>query len=104
VIAGLSGGFLYLVADSATTGARVSVKEHQVEYFRRIEKMELKVPGLVGFGISNHETFRVACEFSRGAIIGSAFISVLSQDGPLEEKIGRFLNSVRNDTASEIRA
>jgi tryptophan synthase alpha chain len=104
VIAGLSGGFLYLVADSSTTGARLSVQGHQVEYFRRINEMKLTVPGLVGFGISNHDTFQVACEHSHGAIIGSAFISILSQEGLLEDKIGKFLGSVRNGPASDIRA
>ena len=30
-IAGLTGGFLYLVADASTTGAKASVQDHQVE-------------------------------------------------------------------------
>ncbi len=59
---------------------------------------------LIGFGISNHETFQVACEHSHGAIIGSAFISILSQEGLLEDKIGKFLGSVRNGPSSDIRA
>jgi tryptophan synthase alpha chain len=77
-IAGLSRGFIYLVADAATTGARDSVTDHQLDYFRRIEQMDLPLPALVGFGISNRETFQAACRHSRGAIIGSAFIRALS--------------------------
>ena len=94
-IARLSGGFLYLVADASTTGAKSSVKGHQVDYFRRIGKMDLQLPGLVGFGISNHETFKVACAHARGAIIGSAFIRMLGEEGPGEEKIGNFIRMIR---------
>jgi tryptophan synthase alpha chain len=95
-ITGLSGGFLYLVADAATTGARALVKGHQVDYFRRIREMELPLPGLVGFGISSHETFRAACEYASGAIIGSAFIEMLGRGDPLEESIGSFIRVIRS--------
>ena len=90
----LSGGFLYLVSDASTTGARSSVKEYQLEYFRRIEAMHLELPTLVGFGISNHETFMAASSHARGAIIGSAFIGMLSEEGGLDEKIGRFVRAI----------
>lgn len=94
-IARLSGGFLYMVADASTTGAREKLGDHQVEYFRRIQQMDLPVPGLVGFGISNRDAFRKACEFSRGAIIGSAFLKALSGPGPLEKKISDFVNFIK---------
>ena len=32
----------------------------QLDYFDRIKKMKLKNPYLIGFGISNHETFATA--------------------------------------------
>ncbi len=94
-IAGLSGGFLYMVADAATTGVRDRIGEHQVEYFERIRNMNLPVPGLIGFGISTHETFSTACRYARGGIIGSAFIRSLGEGGTLEEKTGRFISSIR---------
>jgi tryptophan synthase alpha chain len=97
-IAGLTGGFLYLVAEASTTGARTSVGEHQLEYFRRIREMDLGVPCLVGFGISSQETFSAACAYSEGAIIGSAFINMLSGSGTLDEKIGSFLSGIRKGT------
>jgi tryptophan synthase alpha chain len=95
-IAVLSGGFLYMVADAATTGARDLVTGPQVEYFRRMSEMKLPLPLLAGFGISNHETFQKACEYSRGAIIGSAFLKALSGEGDLDRKIKNFLGSVIN--------
>lgn len=94
-IARLSGGFLYMVADSSTTGARTGVKDHQLEYFRRVESMELDIPRLVGFGIFDNETFRTACSHAGGAIIGSAFIRMLEEEGFSEEKIEGFIRMVR---------
>ena len=96
-IAGLSGGFLYLVADAATTGARNTLEEHQVEYFRRIRDMDLGLPGLVGFGISNRETFLAACRYARGAIIGSAFVRAMGKaDQPsLDQKVLQFMGEIR---------
>ena len=96
-IAGLSGGFLYLVADAATTGARNTLEEHQVEYFRRIRDMDLGLPGLVGFGISNRETFLAACRYARGAIIGSAFVRAMGEAGQpsLDQKVSQFMGEIR---------
>jgi tryptophan synthase alpha chain len=94
-IARLSGGFLYMVADSSTTGARTAVKDHQLEYFRRIQSMQLNIPRLVGFGISDQKAFLAACSFANGAIIGSAFIRMLEEEGFSEEKIAEFIQKIR---------
>ena len=95
-ITSLSGGFLYLVADASTTGAKSTIGQHQIDYFQRIKDMNLPVPGLIGFGISNHETFRTACMHARGAIIGSAFIREIGKKGTLEKKVEDFIRSIRN--------
>jgi tryptophan synthase alpha chain len=84
-----------MVADAATTGARDTIGTHQVEYFDRIHGMKLPVPGLIGFGISNRETFETACSHARGAIIGSAFIEAIGKEGPLEMKVKQFLELIR---------
>jgi len=94
-IAGLTDGFLYMVADAATTGKRDAISDSQRAYFSRIRKMDLPVPALIGFGISTHETFTVACRYARGAIIGSAFIRMLGEEGSSQESIGRFLRQIR---------
>ena len=39
--------------------------------------MNLKSKLLIGFGISNKDTFNDAVNYSKGAIIGSAFIKFL---------------------------
>ncbi len=96
-IAALSEGFLYLVAEASTTGARDSVGDHQREYFQRLQEMNLPVPGLIGFGISNRETFLTACSYARGAIIGSAFIRALGENNSLtlEERVEKFIRGIR---------
>ena len=77
----VSSGFIYMVSSASVTGAQSSFGNTQEAYFRRIAAMQLQTPLVVGFGISNAETFRAATRFSRGAIIGSAFIQFLKKKG-----------------------
>ena len=99
-IAALSDGFLYVVAAASTTGTRKSVGDEQRSYFQRLKEMKLPVPGLIGFGISNRETFLTACSYARGAIIGSAFIKAIG--GPdslsLEDGVKQFIKEIRGST------
>ncbi|MNF17200.1 tryptophan synthase subunit alpha [compost metagenome] len=55
--------------------------------------MKLKNPQIVGFGINNAETFNQATEFAKGAIIGSAFITHLKENGT--GKIEQFVKAIR---------
>lgn len=87
-------GFTYMVSSSSTTGAKSGVQEGQIDYFNRIKNMGLSNPRLIGFGISNHETFAHACKYADGAIIGSAFINQLSKDAS-EQGIKNFINSIK---------
>jgi tryptophan synthase alpha chain len=75
----LSRGFIYMVSSASITGAKDGISEAQLAYFNRINNMQLKNPRLIGFGISNHDTFITACKYASGAIIGSAFIRALSE-------------------------
>lgn len=102
VIDSLSSGFIYMVSNSSITGAKTGISEKQLSYFNRINNLNLKNPRLIGFGISNHETFTTACQYSNGAIIGSAFIRAIGKEGNLENKIGEFVDSVLNkETATK---
>lgn len=89
-----STGFLYIVAASSTTGAKKGFQEYQIEYFNRLKKLELKNPTLIGFGISNHESYQEACNYANGVIIGSAFIHALNEEGELKEKINNFVKGI----------
>ncbi|MGG5485563.1 tryptophan synthase subunit alpha [Gaetbulibacter sp. PBL-D1] len=76
----VSNGFIYMVSSASTTGAKTGFGEEQLNYFKRINDMALKNPQVVGFGISNTETFMQATTYAKGAIIGSAFIKHLNQN------------------------
>lgn len=91
-----SSGFIYMVSSASTTGAKAQVSDDQEAYFGRIKAMNLKNPTLIGFGISNKETFEKASANANGAIIGSAFIKAISQEGDLNKNIDEFVNSVIN--------
>ncbi|NOQ92390.1 MAG: tryptophan synthase subunit alpha [Flavobacteriaceae bacterium] len=77
----ISNGFIYMVSSASTTGAQNSFGESQNIYFDRIYKMNLQSPQIVGFGISNKETFEQATKTTNGAIIGSAFVNQLTKNG-----------------------
>lgn len=70
-------GFIYMVSAASTTGTRDKFNEQQIEYFKKIDSLNLTHKRLIGFGISNSTTMRQACEYASGAIIGSFFIKCL---------------------------
>jgi len=90
----ISNGFIYMVSSASTTGAQSGFGEEQKQYFERIDKMNLKNPQIIGFGISNHQTFSQATQYAKGAIIGSAFVKHITTNG--NNKIDRFINSILN--------
>ena len=84
-------GFIYMVSAASTTGARDSFDAKQLEYFKRIDGMDLKHPRLIGFGISNATTYDEACRYSSGAIIGSQFIKCLKSASTASEAVSDLL-------------
>ncbi len=91
----LSKGFVYMVSSYSTTGVKDGFGDRQINYFERIQNMELKNPSLVGFGISTRETYSLACKYSNGAIIGTAFIKAIEKDGKLDDKVESFIKAIR---------
>ena len=89
----ISSGFIYMVSSFSITGTVNSFEKEQKEYFDRINKMDLKSSLLIGFGISNKETFKDAINHSQGAIIGSAFIKFISENGV--NKISDFIRKIK---------
>lgn len=87
-----SDGFIYMVSSASVTGSQEGFGNQQENYFKRIANMNLKNPQIVGFGISNAETFQQATKMAKGAIIGSAFIKHLSKNGT--DTIGNFVKGI----------
>ena len=94
-IDGISNGFIYMVSTSATTGIRNGFTADQVSYFSRIKAMNLSMPRLLGFGISDRSTFATACETADGAVIGSAFVRTIGENGYSEDVIRDFIAKIR---------
>lgn len=90
----MTAGFIYMVSSASVTGAKASVSADQEAYFDRIKEMKLQNPQLIGFGISNHNTFEKACMNANGAIVGSAFIKMLGEADHLEGAIMNFTQSL----------
>lgn len=80
-----TSGFIYMVSSASVTGAKNSFSDENLSYFRRVNDLKLNNPRLIGFGISNKETFYAACNESSGAIVGSKFMSLLNSENSIEE-------------------
>lgn len=90
----LSNAFIYLLSSAATTGKNLDVSDHARAYFSRMKAMNLKNPLMIGFGISDKQTFDSANQYAAGAIIGSAFVKNLNKDD-VEGSVARFLRNFR---------
>jgi tryptophan synthase alpha chain len=90
----ISDGFVYMVSSSSTTGVKEGPDPEQQAYFERIGNMKLKNPRLIGFGISNQESFARACQYAQGAIVGSAFVNMLEKTRDLEGDVHRFVDRI----------
>ena len=88
-----TNGFIYMVSSAAVTGTQSSF-DTKVEYFNRINSMNLKNPRLIGFGISNKSTRDMVNRYSSGAIIGSAFIKALEETQDVEKGVKLLLEKL----------
>ena len=88
-------GFIYMVSSAAITGAQKSFNEQKQEYFRRINAMNLRNPRMIGFGISNAQTLKAALNNAAGAIIGSKFVTLLSEaEGDAEKALDNLMDAL----------
>lgn len=98
-LASVSKGFLYLVSSASTTGTK-GFAEVDSSFFLNLQKLKLDIPTMIGFGIQTHEDFERAGRLSNGAIIGSKFIKLISQnltnDGvSIESRIVEFVSELK---------
>ena len=89
-------GFIYMVSSAATTGTQSDFDAGKQDYFRRIDSMNLRNPRMIGFGISNRQTFRTAASHAAGCIIGSKFVTLLEEEkGNAGRAADRLLEALR---------
>lgn len=90
-------GFIYMVSSAAITGAQNDFNAQKQAYFQRISDMNLRNPRMIGFGISNKQTFETASAHAAGAIIGSKFVALLDEEnGDAEKATDRLLEALKN--------
>ena len=88
----ISNAFIYLVSGNTTTGNNSSI---QTEAIKKIQKLKLKNPLIIGFGIKNKTDYSEACKLGNGAIIGSAFINVIAKSKDLQKDIPEFISQIK---------
>lgn len=91
----ISNSFIYLLSSSSITGGTLQVSGNIEDYYKRVQAMHLRNPVIIGFGISDHQTFGKACEYAAGAIVGSKFVKHLSAANYLDT-IPEFISSIKS--------
>jgi len=82
-----SSGFLYVVSLLGVTGAREQLSESVKPLIADVRKIS-RVPIAVGFGISNPEHVKeVIMAGANGAIVGSAFINLITENLKDQQKM-----------------
>lgn len=85
-----SGGFIYGVTMTGTTGKNVEVPQQVLDYFASVKRVS-PVPVCAGFGIRSRDQVERMGAYVDGAIVGSALIEAIERgDDP-----GEFLRSLR---------
>lgn len=93
-----TNGFIYMVSSASTTGAQKDFNAQKQAYFSKVESLGLRNPRMVGFGISNKQTFDAACAHSSGGIIGSRFVTLLNKyDGDADRAIKELKHDIGLD-------
>jgi len=88
-------GFIYMVSSASITGAQNNFDDAKQEYFHRINKMDLKHPRMIGFGISNKQTLESAQNNAAGAIIGSKFVTLLEESKDADEALDKLYDALK---------
>ncbi len=89
-------GFIYMVSSAAITGAQKSFDDAKQEYFHRINQMSLRNPRMIGFGISNKQTLEAAQNNAAGAIIGSKFVTLLSENKDADVALDKLFEALKS--------
>jgi tryptophan synthase alpha chain len=99
LITGQASGFVYYIAVRGITGVRTELPQ---ELIARLEEMGRisPIPVVAGFGIGDPETARKIAKHARGIVVGSAGMSLLVQEKPLEERISDFKHFVKSLSGS----
>jgi len=89
LVSELSSGFVYVVSRTGPTGERNSVAGSVGGLVGQLRQLTGK-PLAVGFGISRKEHVEAVAQYADGAVVGSAFMRVIEENGAaadLEQRV-----------------
>ncbi len=90
-------GFIYMVASAGITGNIKTSEDYRTAYFERVKKLGLRNKRMIGFGVKDKAGFDHACAHASGAIIGTAFVKYIKENGISDEAIAKFVKGVKGE-------
>lgn len=88
-------GFIYMVASAGITGNIKTSVDYRSRYFDRIAALGLRNKRMIGFGVKDKAGFAHACAHANGAIIGTAFVKYIKENGVSDESVAKFISQVK---------
>lgn len=88
-------GFIYMVASAGITGNIKTSVDYRSRYFDRIAALGLRNKRMIGFGVKDKAGFDHACAHANGAIIGTAFVKHIKENGVSDESVAKFISQVK---------
>ena len=88
-----TSGFVYYVSVAGITGTKSATAEATQDAVARL-KQHTDLPVGVGFGIKTPEQAADVARHADAAVVGSALVDLLGQDGPEEQRADRLLGLV----------
>jgi tryptophan synthase alpha chain len=98
----LGGGFLYGISRLGVTGARATVAAGARALVDRI-RAHTSMPIALGFGISRPEHVKDVCGYADAAVVGSALVSLIADEGEspaLADRVEGYVRLLKGDRAS----
>ncbi len=88
-------GFIYMVASAGITGNIKTSVDYRTAYFERVKALGLRNKRMIGFGVKDKAGFDHACAHASGAIIGTAFVNYVKENGVSDEAIAKFVKAIK---------
>lgn len=100
MIASQAKGFLYCVSSLGVTGVRSKITTNIREMVEHVKKVS-DIPCAIGFGIATPEQAHEMAAVSDGAIVGSAIVKIIAQNGKnCIEPVCRYVGEMKAAVAS----
>jgi tryptophan synthase alpha chain len=93
----LSSGFVYVVSRPGTTGLREDLPEDLSGLVQQLRRLTER-PLAVGFGLSTPEQVGVVARVADGAIVGSAVVRLIGEEGAEAARVGEFVRRLAEAT------